>query len=208
MDEEFTRATGNIGAVTNTLDNAIDIHKKFYVELLDIHTDPRLGADSVREMTDGLKHKFRDESKSSFRPLMEQMRRADIQLEHARLGSFDCQRLRPRSRSRSRVGKGSCKDNGKGKDKGNDTEMGKSNNSKGGRKGMDRCNVVDATSSLDSKSDDDTDADDDDWPWLERDANRCMSASIYRETMALVRACLKRGFGKGAGKAADDFPRP
>ena len=207
MDEEFTRATGNIGAVTNTLDNAIDIHKNFYVELLDIHTDPLLGADSVREMTDGLKNKLLDESKSLFRPLLEQARRADIQLEHARLDSFDCQRLRSRSRSRSRVGKGSCKDNGKGKDKGNDTEMGKSN-SKGGRKGMDKCNVVDATSSLDSKSDDDTDADDDEWPWLERAANGCIRAHLARDNMSLVRACLKRGFGKGAGKIADDLPRP
>ena len=149
MDEEFTRATGNIGAVTNTLDKSIDIHKQFYVELLDIHTDPMLDADSVREMTAGLKNKLRDESTSLFRPLLEQARRADIQLEHARLDSFDWQRLRSRS----------------GKDKGNDTEMGKSN-SKGGRKGMDKCNVVDATSSLDSKSDDDTDADDDEWPWF------------------------------------------
>ena len=194
MDEEFTRATGNIGAVTNTLDKSIDIHKKFYVELLDIHTDPMLDADSVREMTAGLKNKLRDESKSLFRPLLKQAMRADIQLEHARLDSFDCQRLRSRSRSRSRVGKGSCKDNGKGKDKGNDTEMGKSN-SKGGRKGMDKCNVVDATSSLDSKSDDD------EWPWLERAANGCIRAH-------LARACLKRTFGKGAGKIADDLPRP
>ena len=207
MDEEFTRATGNIGAVTNTLDKSIDIHKQFYVELLDIHTDLMLDADSVREMTAGLKKKLRDESTSLFRPLLEQAMRADTQLEHARLDSFDCQRLRSRSRSRSRVGKGSCKDHGKGKDKGNDTEMGKSN-SKGGRKGMDRCNVVDATSSLDSKSDDDTDADDDEWPWLERAANGCIRAHLARDNMSLVRACLKRGFGKGAGKIADDLPRP
>ena len=53
MDEEFTRATGNIGAVTNTLDNAIDIHKKFYVELLkrfdEWHPNPyALGEEMVR----------------------------------------------------------------------------------------------------------------------------------------------------------------
>ena len=73
---------------------------------------------------------------------------------------------------------------------------------------MDKCNVVDATSSLDSKSDDDTDADDDEWPWLERAANGCIRAHLARDNMSLVRACLKRGFGKGAGKIADDLPRP
>ena len=205
MDEEFTRATGNIGAVTNTLDKSIDIHKQFYVELLDIHTDPMLDADSVREMTAGLKNKLRDESTSLFRPLLEQAMRADIQLEHARLDSFDCQRLRSRSRSRSRVGKGSCKDNGKGKDKGNDTGMGK-RGSKGRGKAMDRCSVVDATSS--PRSDGDTDASDGEWEWLERDATVLQSQYIARDTLALVRACLKRGFGKGAGKIADDLPRP
>ena len=206
-DEEFARATGNIGAVTNTLDNAIDIHKKFYVELLNIHTDPMIGADSVREMTDVLKNNLRDELTKCFRPLLEQAKRADIQLEHARLDSFDCQRLRSRSRSRSRVGKGSCKDNGKGKDRGNDTEMCNSS-SEGGRKGMDRCNVVDATSSLDSDDDTDDTDDDDEWPWLERDAKDCVRRYIARDTMSLVRACFKRGFGKGAGKKADDLTRP
>ena len=73
---------------------------------------------------------------------------------------------------------------------------------------MDKCNVVDATSSLDSKSDDDTDADDDEWSWLERDANACMNAYLARDPMSLVRTCLKRGFAKGARKAADDLPRP
>ena len=205
MDEPFTGATG--GAVTSTLDQFIDMHMKFCVDLQDIRENQLLGAASVREMTDGLKKKLDGEFENLFRPLLEQAMRADTQLEHARLDSFDCQRLRSRSRSRSRVGKGSCKDNGKGKDKGNDTEMGKSN-SKGGRKGMDKCNVVDATSSLDSKSDDDTDADDDEWPWLERAANGCIRAHLARDNMSLVRACLKRGFGKGAGKIADDLPRP
>ena len=193
--------------MTSTFDQFIDMHMKFCVDLQDIREHQLLGAASVREMTDALKKKLDGDLENLFRLLLEQAMRADTQLEHARLDSFDCQRLRSRSRSRSRVGKGSCKDNGKGKDKGNDTEMGKSN-SKGGRKGMDKCNVVDATSSLDSKSDDDTDADDDEWPWLERAANGCIRAHLARDNMSLVRACLKRGFGKGAGKIADDLPRP
>ena len=200
MDEPFTGATG--GAVTSTLAQFIDMHMKFCVDLQDMREHQRLGAASVREMTDGLKKKLDGEFENLFRPLLEQAMRADMQLEQAmcaRLASVKCQRSRSRSRSRSRAGNGNCKDNGKGKDKGNDTGMGK-RGGKGRGKGMDRCSVVDATSSPDFRSDDDTDAGDGEWEWLERDATVLQSQYIARDTLALVRACLKRGFGKGLQK--------
>ena len=127
MDEPFTGATG--GAVTSTLDQFIDMHMKFCVDLQDTREHQLLGAASVREMTDGLKKKLDGEFENLFRPLLEQAMRADMQLEQAmcaRLASVKCQRSRSRSRSRSRAGNGNCKDNGKGKDKGNDTGMGAS----------------------------------------------------------------------------------
>jgi hypothetical protein len=202
MDEPFTCATGNTGAVTTTFEQFIDMHMKFCVDLQDIRENQLLGAASVRETTDGLKKKLDGELENLFRPLLEQAMRADMELEQAmraRLASAKYQRSRSRSRSRSRAGNGSCKDNGKGKDKGNDTRMGK-RGGKGRGKGMDRCSVVDATSSPDFRSDDDTDAGDGEWEWLERDATVFISQYIARDPLALVRACLKRGFGKGLRK--------
>ena len=70
--------------------------------------------------------------------------------------------------------------------------------SKGRGKAMDRCVVVDATSS--PRSDGDTDASDGEWEWLERDATALQSQYFDLDTPALVRACLKRGFGKGLQK--------
>ena len=63
-----------------------------------------------------------------------------------------------------------------------------------------RVHVPDRRGRWELESDDDTDADDDEWPWLERAANGCIRAHLARDNMSLVRACLKRGFGKGAGK--------